>query len=456
MNSRRLIRFEFELKIAAELTGAASSDPCVTAGESASLLFSVKNTGNLPISRFGVVVKQGSTVVQQIVVNCQDPKNSLNSLYAANGPGYSVTRLENAYEDMNGDRWLTTTIADNGTVTEQAIHTDLLMPGGVHTYEAAIEIPDDWDGTISLTAELENVYAMTQYASLIQGSAAFQANGADMAQYEVCAQPTGEVTGYAVTNAPGQIGVGRGNTRADDTMKEIGVGLGDLMLDCQPYVDADGMEYVRVSIVGRSQTDSTIAPTLTATMDGQTVLNHTFKRAIDRDFGYTLDLPAELLLAGKDSGEVTFLLTDNETGNEFSDFDNERTVSLGNELRFLHQPESLSRLEGEEAVFSVALAGGKQPYAYRWQRMEPNGKWTDIPGAIQAEYRIAAVRMKDNAVLFRCVVQDHDGCSLTSEAASLAVFSAPPTTGDSAHPALLLLLLLTCAAGWLLCRRKKG
>lgn len=456
VNSRRLIRFEFELKIAAELTGAASSDPCVTAGESASLLFSVKNTGNLPISRFGVVVKQGSTVVQQIVVNCQDPKNSLNSLYAANGPGYSVTRLENAYEDMNGDRWLTTTIADNGTVTEQAIHTDLLMPGGVHTYEAAIEIPDDWDGTISLTAELENVYAMTQYASLIQGSAAVQANGADMAQYEVCALPSGEVTGYAVTNAPGQIGVGRGNTRADDTMKEIGVGQGDLMLDCQPYVDADGMEYVRVSIVGRSQTDSTIAPTLTATMDGQTVLNHTFKRAIDRDFGYTLDLPAELLLAGKDSGEVTFLLTDNETGNEFSDFDNERTVSLGNELRFLHQPESLSRLEGEEAVFSVALAGGKQPYAYRWQRMEPNGKWTDIPGVIQAEYRIAAVRMKDNAVLFRCVVQDHDGCSLTSEAASLAVFSAPPTTGDSAHPALLLLLLLTCAAGWLLCRRKKG
>ena len=456
VNSRRLIRFQYELKIAAELQGAASSDPCVTAGESAGLLFSVKNTGNLPISRFGVVVKQGSTVVQQIVVNCQNPKNSLNSLYAANGPGYSVTRLENAYEDMNGDRWLTTTIADNGTVTEQAIHTGLLMPGGVHTYEAAIEIPDDWDGTISLTAELENVYAMTQYASLIQGSAAVQANGADMAQYEVCALPSGEVTGRAVANAPDEIGVGRGNMLTDNAAKEIGVGLGDLMLDCQPYVDADGMEYVRVSIVGRSQTDSTIAPTLTATMDGQTVLNHTFKRAIDRDFGYTLDLPAELLLAGKDSGEVTFLLTDNETGNEFSDFDNERTVSLGNELRFLHQPESLSRLEGEEAVFSVALAGGKQPYAYRWQRMEPNGKWTDIPGAIQAEYRIAAVQMKDNAVLFRCVVQDHDGCSLTSEAASLAVFSAPPMTGDPAHPALLLLLLLTCAAGWLLCRRKKG
>lgn len=65
--------------------------------------------------------------------------------------------------------------------------------------------------------------------------------------------------------------------------------------------------------------------------------------------------------------------------------------------------------------------------------------------------------MKDNAVLFRCVVQDHDGCSLTSEAASLAVFSAPADDpADSAHPALLLLLLLTCAAGWLLCRRKKG
>ena len=213
---------------------------------------------------------------------------------------------------------------------------------------------------------------------------------------------------------------------------------------------------MRVSIVGRSQTDSTISPTLTATMDGQTVLNHTFKRAIDRDFGYTLDLPAELLLAGKDSGDVTFLLTDNEEGNEFSDFDNERTVSLGNELRFLKQPESLSRTEGEEAVFSVALAGGKQPYAYRWQRMDPNGKWTDIPGATQAEYRIAAVQAKDNGALFRCIVQDQDGCSLTSEAASLAVFSLPPTTGDSAQPVLWALLLLVCAAGWLLCRRKKA
>lgn len=264
------------------------------------------------------------------------------------------------------------------------------------------------------------------------------------------------MTGYAVTNAPGQIGVGRANTLPEDTSKEIGVGQGDLMLDCQPYVDADGEEYVRVSIVGRSQTDSTIAPTLTATMDGKIVFSHTFMRAIDRDFGYTLDLPAELLLAGKDSGDVTFLLTDNEEGNEFSGFDNERTVSLGNELRFLKQPESLSRTEGEEAVFSVALAGGKQPYAYRWQRMDPNGKWTDIPGATQAEYRIAAVQAKDNGALFRCIVQDQDGCSLTSEAASLAVFSLPPTTGDSAQPVLWALLLLVCAAGWLLCRRKKA
>ena len=195
VNSRRLIRFEFELKIAAELTGVASSDPCVTAGESAGLLFSVENKGNLPISRFGVTIKQGSKIVQQVLVDCQNPQNSVNSLFASNGPGYSVTRLENVYDDMNGDRWLVTTTGDNGQMVEEALHTDLLMPGGVHTYEAAIEIPDDWDGTISLTAELENVYAMTQYASLIQGSVAVQANGADMAQYEVCALPSGEVTG---------------------------------------------------------------------------------------------------------------------------------------------------------------------------------------------------------------------------------------------------------------------
>ena len=32
----------------------------------------------------------------------------------------------------------------------------------------------------------------------------------------------------------------------------------------------------------------------------------------------------------------------------------------------------------------------------------------------------------------------------------------PPTTGDSAQPVLWALLLLVCAAGWLLCRRKKA
>lgn len=298
---------------------------------------------------------------------------------------------------------------------------------------------------------------MTQYASLMQGSAVTQANAAgDTDLYEVCALPTGEVPGYAVTNAPGQIGVGWANTLPEDTSKEIGVGQGDLMLDCQPYVDADGEEYVRVSIVGRSQTDSTIAPTLTATM---TAKSSSVTPSCGPSTGTSAirwTCPPNCCWPERTAGDVTFLLTDNEEGNEFSDFDNERTVSLGNELRFLKQPESLSRTEGEEAVFSVALAGGKQPYAYRWQRMEPNGKWTDIPGAIQAEYRIAAVQAKDNGALFRCIVQDQDGCSLTSEAASLAVFSLPPTTGDSAQPYCGRCFCWCAPAGWLLCRRKKA
>ena len=82
--SQQLVHFTFSLQTAVSLNGVASYDPCVCAGEYASLLFAVKNTGNLPVSRFMVaIVESGSSnPVQTIMVDCRDPQtNSVNSLF---------------------------------------------------------------------------------------------------------------------------------------------------------------------------------------------------------------------------------------------------------------------------------------------------------------------------------------------------------------------------------------
>lgn len=100
--SQQLVRFTFSLQTAITLTGVVSYDPCVCAGEYATLLFSVENTGNL-----------------------------------------SVSRVDGIFDDMNGDNWIirSTTLGSNNEVAEQ-LHTDLLMPGGVHTYQASFKVPE--------------------------------------------------------------------------------------------------------------------------------------------------------------------------------------------------------------------------------------------------------------------------------------------------------------------------
>ena len=228
------------------------------------------------------------------------------------------------------------------------------------------------------------------------------------------------------------------------------------MLDCQPYTDLNGTEYVRVNIVGRSETASTAAPTLTASLNGTTVFTYHFANAIDEDFGYTLDIPAFRLLMGQSSGEVLFTVTDNETDEdtvEFSDFDNKRTVVLGASLGLALQPSSITVKEGENAVFSVAVTGGVQPYTYQWQRFI-NGRWVDIDGATSATLVIPAVSKKDYGARVRCAVRDSLGGHVVSDEAKLSVQATVPITGDTAQPALWAALLIAAILLLFLLRRR--
>lgn len=450
--SQQLVHFTFSLQTAVSLNGVASYDPCVCAGEYASLLFAVKNTGNLPVSRFMVaIVESGSSnPVQTIMVDCRDPQtNSVNSLFTTVADSaYSVNRVDSLYDDINGDNWLITTRTlptqstqtafyanANDTVTQ--VHTNLLMPGDVHTYRASFKVPDDWTGKVQLTAILGQVVALTHYTASLYGT---PVNSLDV---EYAFDENGELL-YSNQNAPSAIGVKRAQVSAAEFSKDIGLGAGDLMLDCQPYTDLNGTEYVRVNIVGRSETASTAAPTLTASLNGTTVFTYHFANAIDEDFGYTLDIPAFRLLMGQSSGEVLFTVTDNETDEntvEFSDFDNKRTVVLGASLGLALQPSSITVKEGENAVFSVAATGGVQPYAYQWQRFI-NGRWVDIDGAASATLVIPAVSKKDYGARVRCAVRDSLGGHVVSDEAKLTVQATVPVTGDTAQPALWAALLI--------------
>lgn len=474
--SQQLVRFTFSLQTAVSLTGVVSYDPCVCAGEYATLLFSVENTGNLPVSRFMVsILEQGATEpLQNIIVDCHSPlSNSTNSLFgSAADSAYSVSRVDGIFDDLNGDNWIIRSTApdSNAEVVEQ-LHTDLLMPGGVHTYQASFKVPDDWNGEKKLTAELGRLFALTHYSNALTGNAdaladevVFEADGT-LVNANGVPLPPENALGTGST-----IGVKRGAVGTAKLSKDIDVGRGDLMLDCQPYVDSTGAQFVRVSIVGRSETAGSALPTLTAKLGDTPVFSYRFANPIDEDFGYTLDIPVEMLLGARSYGEITFTLSDNagenDASREFASFDNERTVTFGQALYIVRQPESVSVVEGEDAVFTIVVSGGVPPYKYQWQRLNASGVWEDIVGANGAQLVIPSVTLLDNGASFRCVVTDSAGNTVISGVATLSnanggatltVWAEFPVTGDRAHPLLWALGALVCAlCAWLLLRRRKG
>mgnify|MGYP004557633129 FL=1 len=451
--SQRLMKFTFALKTDVELTGAAPYDPCLCAGDYAALLFSVKNTGNLPVSRFSVnLMKQGETTpFQTITVDCRNPVNgSVNSLFGTNevDSAYSVSRVDSIFDDDNEDTWLITsrsvTGAANADETTEIMHTDLLMPGGVHVYQAVFKVPEDWNGQVNLTAEISHLYALVNTS--IFGTA-------NSSEVEVDFDENGNLVTNTTVN--GTLAVKRAKVNDAQTKKPMSMGLGDLMLDCQPYVSPEGEEFVRVSIVGRSETDSTIAPMLTAELDGRTVFSYRFTRAIDEDFGYTLDIPAALLLAGRQSGEVTLTITDNEAGNEFASFDNHRTVTLGRPLVIARQPESVVTLAGGDVSFEIEVYGGRKPYTYQWQRLDEKGKWVNISGATEAALNLSGVTMEQDDMQLRCVVRDSDGQQVISDAATLTVWEELPQTGDTQKPLIPGLIFAAAVLAMMGMRRKK-
>lgn len=441
-----LTKFTYQLVMSAELQAAVPNDPCVCAGDYIDLILSVRNTGNLPLSGLDVKVKKGDQVIQTLHIDCAQPQESTNLFFAANGNleaeqkgVYTIRRVDGMYDALNGESWNITSTNSNGVTTQRNVRTTLLMPGDTQSYKAKLLIPADWDGKVDLTAEIIQTVGAKQFGALLTE------NGRPLSNALV-------LTTDATNDDPVLMRLTPKNAH-----KIVNTDSHDLMLSAQLF-NREGETYVRVSILNRSgntKSRSRVVPTLTSSYNGQTLFSHTFRNAMEDDYGYSMDIPLQTLTAGRRLDELDLNVSSKADYAEFADADNHVRLSLFPKLYIAQQPESLNLVEKQDALFVVSADGGQRPYRYQWQKLNAEGRWVNLPGANQDSYQLPKVTLAQSGLTLRCVVTDGAGDSVTSDSAVLSVFSLPQT-GDETQPALWMLLAVASAALIaLLCFRRR-
>lgn len=439
-----LTKFTYQLVMSAELQAAVPNDPCVCAGDYIDLILSVRNTGNLPLSGLNVKVKKGSQDIQTLHINCAQPQESTNEFLAADGNlaaeqkgVYTIRRVDGMYDALNGESWNITSTNSNGVTTQRNVRTTLLMPDDTQSYKAKLLIPADWDGKVDLTAEIVQTVGAKQFGALLTE------NGRPLSNALV-------LTTDATNDDPVLM-----RLTSEMAHKIVNTNSHDLMLSAQLF-NREGETYVRVSILNRSgNTGSRVVPTLTSSYNGQTLFSHTFRNAMEDDYGYSMDIPLQTLTAGRRLDELDLNVSSKADYAEFADADNHVRLSLFPKLYIAQQPESLNLVEKQDALFVVSADGGQRPYRYQWQKLNTEGRWVDLPGANQNSYQLSKVTLAQSGLTLRCVVTDEAGDSVTSDSAVLSVFSLPQT-GDETQPALWMLLAVASAALIaLLCFRRR-
>lgn len=439
-----LTKFTYQLVMSAELQAAVPNDPCVCAGDYIDLILSVRNTGNLPLSGLNVAVEKGNQVIQTLRIDCTQPQESTNLFFAADGNlaaeqkgVYTIRRVDGMYDALNGESWNITSTNSNGVTTQRNVRTTLLMPGDTQSYKAKLLIPADWDGKVNLTAEINQTVGAKQFGALLTE------NG----------RPLSNTLALTTDAANDDSVLMRLNS--EERAQLVDTDSHDLMLSAQLF-NREDETYVRVSILNRSgNAKSSVVPTLTSSYNGQPLFSHTFRNAMEDDYGYSMDIPLQTLTAGRRLDELDLNVSSKANYEEFADGDNHVRLFLFPKLYIAQQPESLNLVEKQDALFVAAAAGGERPYQYQWQKLNAEGRWVDLPGANQNSYQLAKVTLAQSGLTLRCVVTDEAGDSVTSDSAMLSVFSLPQT-GDETQPALWMLLAVASAALIaLLCFRRR-
>ena len=90
-------------------------------------------------------------------------------------------------------------------------------------------------------------------------------------------------------------------------------------------------------------------------------------------------------------------------------------------LAALIRPQDAEIDEGETVELTAEVSGGKEPYAYQWQKKEGDS-WKSLSGAEEAALSVS------EAGEYRCRVTDHAGDSVVAAAAAVTVRVREPLT----------------------------
>ena len=123
-------------------------------------------------------------------------------------------------------------------------------------------------------------------------------------------------------------------------------------------------------------------------------------------------------------------------------------LTLGEEtvpdLKITAQPKDVTVAEGGEAVFTVAVTGGKAPYSYQWSEITPQGNaygladgTENYSGTKTASLTVQspAVRISESGTRYCCYVYDASGTEVISAKATLTVTAAVTPLEIAAQPA---------------------
>ena len=135
--------------------------------------------------------------------------------------------------------------------------------------------------------------------------------------------------------------------------------------------------------------------------------------------------------------------TTNANGNKAASSNVSSTEKIAS-LTITTQPKDVTASAGSKVTFSVAVSGGKAPYAYTWQR-NSQGRWENITDSADAwsygDDTLFVMAYQNTWMVnesIRCVVKDAEGNSVTSNsvkvilAEPLAITAQPKDTTVSA------------------------
>ncbi|MCQ2530687.1 MAG: immunoglobulin domain-containing protein [Lachnospiraceae bacterium] len=500
-------------RVANDLMGAGTENPAVSAGRDTNMLFTILNKGNVPILGFDFNIYHKNSsgekeLVQTSHVDVTDQsKNKVTFLrkgYSATSPAvftgeYSARRTPGLFDMINGDEWNITRFNSSRMNGSGSIFVSIpaLMPEGIQTYTMVFAVPMDWENKTEITCEIDKTYVPKYVADVFSLSEETETTAEERSQMPVLAVAKSINSNgllAAGEGAPADVALagtmenfsekepsslaGQGGLLSDEygmpmtftyspALKDVEFDAVNLSIKCRVF-DKNGEKYVTITVTQEGQTDN-VAPrgvTLQSFVDEEDNPSFAYTFKTHHDDGqmvYSMTLPEKTLTNGRCADYVKVTVTDTvEDNEEVTEFDDVCLLELNETLKITSQPESTTVKEGENAEFSVEVAGGQQPYKYTWQKLE-DGKWVDIKGGDEATLVLKKVKDKMDGMVIRCVIEDAAEGRVVSDSVTLTVKTEEnpivPDTGDHNNTSTWILItvlsFLAFYAGLVFVRKKR-